>query len=288
MIKYIDNGSVYEISENDVEMILVTAAESAEIDLKTCSQRQWKWCLQQAGKYLNRNKRSFKSFNSGSGPVYRLKDVIDIYNMYIELNNKYNKFISIEGFSYFSGIGIDVIQSWQNVDRADVSCIATEDSRTEDNAEDNRRCNIDVSEDSIDTIEHDIDNISIIDNSSIYNIDNNINNNKRINNNKDNVNYIRYNNKGNCQLFGYNIVDNANERRAALYAIYSGLMSGKRECILDKAYDSNTGLSAPFLYNTEFGSYSGTNERAALPVSGGDRRAIAARYGFQAIEQHDD
>ena len=285
MIKYVDNGSVYEISENDVEMILVTAAESAEIDLKTCSQRQWKWCLQQAGKYLNRNKRSFKSFNSGSGPVYRLKDVIDIYNMYIELNNKYNKFISIEGFSYFSGIGIDVIQSWQNVDRADASCIALEDNRTEDNAEDNRRRNTDVSE-------HDIDNISIIDNidnSSIYNIDNNINNNKRINNNnKDNVNYIRYNNKGNCQLFGYNIVDNANERRAALYAIYSGLMSGKRECILDKAYDSNTGLSAPFLYNTEFGTYSGTNERAALPVSGGDRRDIAARYGFQAIEQHDD
>mgnify|MGYP007122105965 CR=1 FL=1 len=84
------------------------------------------------------------------------------------------------------------------------------------------------------------------------------------------------------------MVDNATERRAALYAIYSGLMSGKRECILDKAYDSNTGLSSPFLYNTEFGQYSGTNERAALPVSGGDRRAIAARYGFQQIEQHDN
>ena len=274
MIKYVDNGSIYEISENDVEMILLTAAESAEIDLKTCSQRQWKWCLQQAGKYLNRNKRSFKSFNSGSGPVYRLKDVIDIYNMYIELNNKYNKFISIEGFSYFSGIGIDVIQSWQNVDRADVSCIATEDSR---------RRNTDVSEDSISIIDN-------IDNSSIYNIDNNINNNKRINNNnKDNVNYIRYNNKGNCQLFGYNMVDNPNERRAALYAIYSGLMSGKRECILDKAYDSNTGLSAPFLYNTEFGSYTAAADRRALPgTSADDRQAIAARYGFQAIEQHDD
>lgn len=49
MIKYVDNGSIYEISENDVEMILLTAAESAEIDLQTCSQRQWKWCLQQAG-----------------------------------------------------------------------------------------------------------------------------------------------------------------------------------------------------------------------------------------------
>ena len=290
MIKYVDNGSVYEISENDVEMILLTAAESAEIDLKTCSQRQWKWCLMQAGKYLNRTKKSFKSFNSGSGPVYRLKDVIDIYNMYIELNNKYNKFISIEGFSYFSGIGIDVIQSWQNIERADVSCIAPEDSRTEDNAEDNRRCNTDVIEDNIDTIEHSIDNISIIDNIDddyIYNIDNNNINNNRINNNKDNVNYIRYSNKGNCQPFGYNMVDNANERRAALYAIYSGLMSGKRECILDKAYDSNTGLSSPFLYNTEFGQYSGTDSRAALPVSGGDRRAIAARYGFQALPDNE-
>ena len=291
MIKYVDNGSIYEISENDVEMILLTAAESAEIDLKTCSQRQWKWCLQQAGKYLNRNKRSFKSFNSGSGPVYRLKDIIDIYNMYIELNNKYNKFISIEGFSYFSGVGIDVIQSWQNIERADTSCIAPEDNRTEDYAEDNRRCNTDISEDNIDTIEHSIDNISIIDNiddSSIYRIDNNNINNNRINNNKDSINYIRYNNKANCQPFGYNMVDNANERRAALHAIYSGLQSGKRECILDKAYDSNTGLSSPFLYNTEFGSYSGNSEHSALPVSGGDRQAIAARYGFQAIEQHDD
>lgn len=288
MIKYIDNGSVYEISENDVEMILLTAAESAEIDLKTCSQRQWKWCLQQAGKYLNRNKKSFKSFNSGSGPVYRLKDVIDIYNMYIELNNKYNKFISVEGFSYFSGIGIDVIQSWSNVERANISCIAPEDNRTEDNAEDNRRRNTDALEDNTDTIEHDIDNISIIDNIDddyIYNIDNN----KRIKNNKDNVNNIRYSNKGNCQLFGYNMVDNANERRAALNAIYSGLMSGKRECILDKAYDSNTGLSSPFLYNTEFGSYAASADRRALPgTSADDRQAIAARYGFQAIEQHDD
>jgi hypothetical protein len=65
-------------------------------------------------------------------------------------------------------------------------------------------------------------------------------------------------------------------------------MSGKRECILDKAYDSNTGLSSPFLYNTEFGTYSGADSRSALPVSGGDRRAIAARYGFQQIEQHDN
>lgn len=66
MIKYVDNGSVYEISENDVEMILLTAAESAEIDLKTCSQRQWKWCLQQAGKYLNRTKSAFKVNNPGA------------------------------------------------------------------------------------------------------------------------------------------------------------------------------------------------------------------------------
>ena len=264
MIKYVDNGSVYEISENDVEMILVTAAESAEIDLKTCSQRQWKWCLQQAGKYLNRTKKSFKSFNSGSGPVYRLKDVIDIYNMYIELNNKYNKFISIEGFSYFSGISVDAIRSWSDVDHADTSCIDT----------DGRPADDDIYNTYIDS--NDIDNIDI------YNIDNNINN-----NNKDNGNYIRYNNKGNCQLFGYNMVDNANERRAALNAIYSGLMSGKRECILDKAYDSNTGLSAPFLYNTEFGSYAAAADRRALPgTSADDRQAIAARYGFQAIEDN--
>ena len=95
MIKYVDNGSVYEISENDVEMILITAAESAEIDLKTCSQRQWKWCLMQAGKYLNRTKSAFKVNNPGrGGPAYSVQTIIDIYNIYIELSNKYNKLIS--------------------------------------------------------------------------------------------------------------------------------------------------------------------------------------------------
>jgi hypothetical protein len=286
MIKYVDNGSVYEISENDVEMILLTAAESAEIDLRTCSQRQWKWCLQQAGKYLNRTKTSYKTRSPVRGvPVYKISDLIDIYNIYIELNNKYNKFISLEGFSYFSGIRLSVISSWSSADRADVSNIDMNDENTGSNTA--SVANTYTVEDSV---IDDIDNNTMnnISNSNIYNSINNKSKDNIEDNNKSNNNNIRY---------IYNIYNGENSsnshddyksRRAALYAIYSGLMSGKRECILDKAYDSNTGLSSPFLYNTEFGSYSGTDTRAALPVSGGDRQAIAARYGFQQIEQHDN
>jgi len=283
MIKYVDNGSIYEISENDVEMILLTAAESAEIDLKTCSQRQWKWCLMQAGKYLNRTKTSYKTRSPvRGGPVYKISDLIDIYNIYIELNNKYNKFISLEGFSYFSGIRLSVISSWSSADHADVSNIDMNDENTVNNTA--SATDTYTAEDSV---IHDIDNNTMnnINNSNIYNTINNKIKDNIEDNNKSNIRYI-YNiyNGGKSS----NSHDDYKSRRAALYAIYSGLMSGKRECILDKAYDSNTGLSSPFLYNTEFGTYSGTNDRSALPVSGGDRRAIAARYGFQAIEQHND
>lgn len=283
MIKYVDNGSVYEISENDVEMILLTAAESAEIDLKTCSQRQWKWCLQQAGKYLNRTKSAFKyGISARNGPCYSIPVLIEIYRIYIELNNKYNKFISIEGFAYFSGISQDVIRTWSNADKANTSNISMDDNSTDSDALEQET----IANDS--TYNRDnIDIYNIYNSVNSNNIDNNINN-KVNKNNKDTNSSIRYKNKGLKTVSWSNSQHDYNNRRMALYSIYSGLQNGKRECILDKAYDSNTGLSSPFLYNTEFGSYSGTNERSALPVSGGDRRAIAARYGFQQIEQHDD
>ena len=282
MIKYVDNGSVYEISENDVEMILITAAESAEIDLKTCSQRQWKWCLQQAGKYLNRTKSAFKVNNPGrGGPAYSVQTIIDIYNIYIELSNKYNKLISIESFSYYSAIPIDSIKSWQYADRAILDNITADDALQAEAM----ACNTD-------SYNRDIYNINSINNIDDNSIDSNIDsikdsNNSINNNNSVNSNIRYYNKYSDCEPRNNNRVDNRLTRRL-LADIYKGLLESRRECILDKAFDSNTSLSSPFLYNTEFGSYSGTNERSALPVSGGDRRAIAARYGFQAIEQHDD
>ena len=282
MIKYVDNGSVYEISENDVEMILITAAESAEIDLKTCSQRQWKWCLQQAGKYLNRTKSAFKVNNPGrGGPAYSVQTIIDIYNIYIELSNKYNKLISIESFSYYSAIPIDSIKSWQYADRAILDNITADDALQADATV----CNTD-------SYNRDIYNINSINNSIISNIDNINSDNNIINNNKNNNNSvnsnIRYYNKySDCEPRNNNRVDNRLTRRL-LADIYKGLLESRRECILDKAFDSNTSLSSPFLYNTEFGSYSGSNERSALPVSGGDRQAIAARYGFQALPDNSD
>ena len=281
MIKYVDNGSVYEISENDVEMILLTAAESAEIDLKTCSQRQWKWCLQQAGKYLNRTKSAFKVNNPGrGGPAYSVQTIIDIYNIYIELSNKYNKLISIESFSYYSAIPIDSIKSWQYADRAITDNItADEPLQAEAMA-----CNTD-------SYNRDIYNInsinnSIIDDSNISNIDNNIDSNSSSNNKSVNSNIRYYNKYSDCEPRNNNRVDNRLTRRL-LADIYKGLLESRRECILDKAFDSNTSLSSPFLYNTEFGTYSGTDSRAALPVSGGDRQAIAARYGFQALPDNE-
>ena len=281
MIKYVDNGSIYEISENDVEMILLTAAESAEIDLKTCSQRQWKWCLMQAGKYLNRTKSAFKyGISARNGPCYSIPVLIEIYRIYIELNNKYNKFISIEGFAYFSGISQDVIRTWSNVDKANTSNISMDDNSTDSDALE--------AETIANNSTYNRDNIDIYNIYNSNNIDNDNINNKVNKNNKDTNSNIRYINKALKTVSWSNSQHDYNSRRMALYSIYSGLMSGKRECILDKAYDSNTGLSSPFLYNTEFGSYSGTSEHSALPVSGGDRQAIAARYGFQALPDNSD
>ena len=280
MIKYVDNGSIYEISENDVEMILLTAAESAEIDLKTCSQRQWKWCLMQAGKYLNRTKSAFKyGISARNGPCYSIPVLIEIYRIYIELNNKYNKFISIEGFAYFSGISQDVIRTWSNVDKANTSNISMDDNSTDSDALE--------AETIANNSTYNRDNIDIYNIYNSNNIDNDNINNKVNKNNKDTNSNIRYINKALKTVSWSNSQHDYNSRRMALYSIYSGLMSGKRECILDKAYDSNTGLSSPFLYNTEFGSYSGTSEHSALPVSGGDRQAIAARYGFQALPDNE-
>lgn len=283
MIKYVDNGSVYEISENDVEMILLTAAESAEIDLKTCSQRQWKFCLQQVGKYLNRTKSAFKVNNPGrGGPAYSVQTIIDIYNIYIELSNKYNKLISIESFSYYSAIPIDSIKSWQYADRAIMDNITADDALQAEAMV----CNTDSYNRDI----YNINSINNIENDNSIDSNNSINNNiinNSINNNNVNSNIRYYNKYNNCLPTNNNRVDNRLTRRL-LADIYKGLLESRRECILDKAFDSNTSLSSPFLYNTEFGQYSGTNERSALPVSGGDRRAIAARYGFQQIEQHDD
>ena len=282
MIKYVDNGSIYEISESDVEMILLTAAESAEIDLKTCSQRQWKWCLQQAGKYLNRTKSAFKVNNPGrGGPAYSVQTIIDIYNIYIELSNKYNKLISIESFSYYSFIPIDTIKSWQYADRAITDNITADDALQADAIV----CNTD-------SYNRDIYNINSInnienDNSIDSNIDSIKDSNNSINNNSVNSNIRYYNKYNNCEPRNNNRVDNRLTRRL-LADIYKGLLESRRECILDKAFDSNTSLSSPFLYNTEFGSYSGNSEHSALPVSGGDRRAIAARYGFQALPDNSD
>ena len=283
MIKYVDNGSVYEISENDVEMILLTAAESAEIDLKTCSQRQWKWCLMQAGKYLNRTKSAFKyGISARNGPCYSIPVLIEIYRIYIELNNKYNKFISIEGFAYFTGISQDVIRTWSNVDKANTSNISMDDNSTDSDVLEPET----IANDS--TYNRDnIDIYNIYNSVNSNNIDNDNINNKVNKNNKDTNSNIRYINKALKTVSESNSQHDYKSRRAALYSIYSGLQSGKRECILDKAYDSNTGLSSPFLYNTEFGSYSGNSEHSALPVSGGDRRAIAARYGFQALPDNE-
>ena len=276
MIKYVDNGSIYEISENDVEMILITAAESAEIDLKTCSQRQWKWCLMQAGKYLNRTKSAFKVNNPGrGGPAYSVQTIIDIYNIYIELSNKYNKLISIESFSYYSAIPIDSIKSWQYADRAILDNITADDALQADAMV----CNTD-------SYNRDIYNINSINNSIISNIDNINSDNNKNNNNSVNSNIRYYNKYSDCEPRNNNRVDNRLTRRL-LADIYKGLLESRRECILDKAFDSNTSLSSPFLYNTEFGTYSGTDSRAALPVSGGDRRAIAARYGFQALPDNE-
>ena len=269
-IRFINSGSVYEISENDIELILNTAAEAAEIDLKTCSQRQWKFCLQQIGKYINRTNSSFKG-PVGRGRVsvkYTPDQLIDLVSVYIELSNKYDKLISIDGFSYMSNIPVSTISQWKNIENTDDSSICNADDLI-------------PIQDAIESDNNDIMTYSQKGYNEIIsdNIDNDDVTNECIDNNDMNINsnYRSYNSNS------HNDYNNKYNNNLMLYNIYIVLKRGMRDCILDKAYDSKTAVSAPFMFNVEFSEDRIENRRTRIGDGRLNRRTIAEKYGFDIV-----
>lgn len=283
-IRFINSGSVYEISENDIELILNTAAEAAEIDLKTCSQRQWKFCLQQIGKYINRTKSSFKG-PVGRGRVnikYTPDQLMGLVSVYIELSNKYDKLISIDGFSYMSNIPVTTINSWKNIEKIDNSVICDADDLIP------IQDTIESDDNDIYTYSQKTYNRIISDNIDNYDVnnrcldDNDMNSYYRDNNSHND--YNSYNNSN--EYNNYNSYDsnyNNYNNNLMLYNIFIVLKRGMRDCILDKAFDSKTAVSAPFMFNVEFSEDRAENRRTRIDDGRLNRRTIAEKYGFDII-----
>ncbi len=114
----------FKIYDNDIDLAIANACQQLEIDdLKKEGLRPWKAVLQLVGKQLFSNKKILKSkelqiYDDNKIPTNNNRYDYNILNSlcdyYIYLSNKYNKIVSIEGFSYFTNIDRRVINSWKH------------------------------------------------------------------------------------------------------------------------------------------------------------------------------
>lgn len=112
----------FKIYDNDIDLAIDNACQELEIDdLRKEGQRRWKAVLQLVGKQLFSNKKILRSrelkINEGNkiptnNNRYDYNILNNLCDYYIYISNKYNKFVSIEGFSYFVNIDNTVIDNW--------------------------------------------------------------------------------------------------------------------------------------------------------------------------------
>lgn len=114
----------FKIYDNDIDVAIDNACQELEIDdLRKEGQRRWKAVLQLVGKQLFSNKKILRSrelkINEGNkiptnNNRYDYNILNNLCDYYIYISNKYNKFVSIEGFSYFTNIPMDSIINWRD------------------------------------------------------------------------------------------------------------------------------------------------------------------------------
>ena len=114
----------FKIYDNDIDLAIDNACQQLEIDdLRKEGQRRWKAVLQLVGKQLFSNKKILRSrelkINEGNkiptnNNRYDYNILNSLCDYYIYISNKYNKFVSIEGFSYFTNIPMDSIINWKD------------------------------------------------------------------------------------------------------------------------------------------------------------------------------
>ena len=113
----------FKVYDNDIDVAIDNACQELEIDdLRKEGQRRWKAVLQLVGKQLFSNKKILRSrelkINEGNkiptnNNRYDYNILNSLCDYYIYISNKYNKFVSIEGFSYFTNIPMDSIINWK-------------------------------------------------------------------------------------------------------------------------------------------------------------------------------
>lgn len=115
-----------EIFENDIDMYLTLFCEENDIDdMKKESQSIWNSCLRYIYKHVFKNRKELlKASNNitvGNNTIpsnfnaYDYSKVMDILDIYIyEMCFKYDKEVSILGFSTLTGIDESVIYNWGN------------------------------------------------------------------------------------------------------------------------------------------------------------------------------
>ena len=121
-----DQGELIEVFENDLDKYLHLFCEENNIDdMKKESQSVWNSCLRYIYKHVFKGKDLLKDknlYNINNNSImntnynsYDYNIVMDLVNIYIhDMCMRYDKEVSILGFSVLSGIDDSTIMEWRN------------------------------------------------------------------------------------------------------------------------------------------------------------------------------
>ena len=125
MEKVIDQVDNAEVFENDIQLYLTMFCEENDIEsMKNESQSVWNSCLRYIYKHVFKGTDKLKhkdiilhdnTYVPSNYNMYDYNIVLDIVDIYIhDMCMKYNKEVSIIGFSVLTGIDESIIYDWGN------------------------------------------------------------------------------------------------------------------------------------------------------------------------------
>lgn len=137
MEKVQEQEQTIEVFENDIQMYLTMFCEENGIeDMKKESQSVWNSCLRYIYKHVFKNTDSLKQSNNIyniNNPIpstynsYDYDMVLKVLDIYIfDMCMRYDKEVSIIGFSTLTGIDESVIYDWGNGERGKLSTSSAE------------------------------------------------------------------------------------------------------------------------------------------------------------------
>lgn len=125
MERVIDQAETVEVFENDIQLYLTMFCEENDIDnIKNESQSVWNSCLRYIYKHVFKGTNKLKQKDiilhdntciPSNYNMYDYNTVLEIVDIYIhDMCMKYNKEVSIIGFSILTGIDESIIYDWGN------------------------------------------------------------------------------------------------------------------------------------------------------------------------------